>query len=710
MIRKTIQYFFPLCSRKSFKVVGIALFISGILLHHPDIAFAQTDVESEQIDREYIFELNEKISDLIDENHLDSARVLIDQALQHSRALDDIESESYSMLNKSMFFSETGRPDSILYYVDDDFEKYEGTEKEVRLGNLLATANERVGNYNRSLELYLEMLEKAEAQNDSRMIMGITQNLGNAYSSLGNMTAAIDSYLRSLEMAEETGDTLVTAIVLDNLASVNADEGNYELAEEYLNRALSLNEAINNRRNKVVNHMSFGTLYRNWERFDDALHHFNAVLDLSEEMQITITNIQALYNLGLTYTDLQDYDLAMEMFSESLEKSRENNIHIGSLYNQAGMANVYVELEDFENAIALYEDALEVAEMAGGTDLIKEIIKNLQSTHESAGDTSSAYDYLKRYSEMRDSLSTVEREEALARQEIELGLRLERENRELLEQSLQDQKTITRISYASILIILLAMGALTYFYRKQKRANQLLQERTEELTKVNDVKDQLLSVLSHDLRTPLSSLKGVVFLIREGVFEEKDINTALNEIDYQLQQGINTLSNYLQWAQNQRDGITANIEELSLKPFVDDAINEIEKSALTKGVVIDNRLQNSTLVLADEQLLRVVLRNLLSNAIKYVSEGDKIIIDLTEHKNTIELIIEDTGMGIPEDEKENLFKPFSKIKQGTKGEKGTGLGLSITKDFCEKMNGQIRFESVQGEKTTFFITLQKPSN
>jgi len=408
------------------------------------------------------------------------------------------------------------------------------------------------------------MRDLAEERGEDRMVMGITQNLGNTYGSLGDIPEAVNSYLTSLELAEEAQDTVVIAVVLDNLASLNEKAGNYELAEEYLIRALDLNKRINNRSNQITNHMSFGILYKNWGKYDLAEQNYSKVLEISEDLDNVISEIQGLYNFGLLYDETEEYDRAMEMFERSFEMSREYGIGIGAFYNQNGMANVYADLGESDQAAALFEQALEIAESVGAQDLIRETVKNLHETYEKMGDTLRAYPYLKRYTAMRDSLAATERENALARQEVELGLRLERENRELAEAAFRAEERNFKITAALLGILLIVLIFTIWLYRNKKEMNSKLRSQTEELMNVNKEKDKLLSVLSHDLRSPLSNIKGVVYLIRENVLKGKDINKALDEIDAKLQSGINTLTNYLQWAQSQRDGIVANVEPVNL--------------------------------------------------------------------------------------------------------------------------------------------------
>ncbi|TVR17934.1 MAG: hypothetical protein EA391_03475 [Balneolaceae bacterium] len=670
-------------------------------------AVAQSQDTPIMRDTTYIRDLNQRAEDLMETGPSDSAKALIDEALTLARFLNDIEGESQAALNLAIFFIDRGTPGRVITEVLPYFESYSGTNMEIQIGNQIGTAYNMMGYYQEGLEFYIQMRDLAEERGESRMAIGLTQNIGNSYQSLGDIPLALDSYLASLEMAEEITDTLLIAVILDNLASINTYEGNYEIAENYLLQALEMNIDKNNQGNQVTNYMSLGGLYRELGRFDEALESYNKVLEIADNLGNILSRMQGQYNLGLLYIEMEEHDLAMQNFRESLDLSIENNITIGSYFNQIGMGNVHRERGEYARAVELYEAALTIAQNANAVEMIRGTLENLYETNELAGDISSAYTYLRQYSALTDSIARSDREEALARQEALLGLRMERESRELLEETIQTQRSNAIITTTALIIVALAFIGIIVMYRKKQQANILLRRRTEELSEVNAMKDRLLSMLAHDLRSPISSIQGVVYMIREKLLDGDDVEKALNQIDMQLQQDINTLTNYLQWAQNQRDGISANFETINLKQLAENAIFEIKKTADNKGIFTKNTINSDLFVVGDAHMTRVILRNLLSNAAKFVEAGDRITITAEEQGNQIHLSVSDSGPGIPPERLANIFKPFYKGSSGTSGEIGTGLGLSICKEFAEKQNGSLQVETETGKGTTFTVTLKK---
>lgn len=352
---------------------------------------------------------------------------------------------------------------------------------------------------------------------------------------------------------------------------------------------MEINLKLGNPRYISRNFINLGTLYKSTERYDEALENYKMALDLGDQLGNIVIPIQINYNIGVLYNEMGDYGTALEYFRKSLGMSRTNDFKIGFFYNYSGIGESYRDLRNYEESIRNFERSLEIAEAMNQIGFIKSILNKLSLVHELNGEIPAASSYLKRYSAITDSLSGTEREEALARQEAMLNLRTERQNRAIAEQALSSQKSTLIISYVLLFVIALTLVGLFIFYQKKNRSNRELKEKTIELENVNMDKDKLLSILAHDLRNPLSSLQGVVYLIKEGALNNEDMDKVLAEIDHRLQHGIITLTNYLQWAQNQKEGIEAGIKPVNVKEIVDETLNEIKQSAMKKRITVSIR-------------------------------------------------------------------------------------------------------------------------
>lgn len=657
---------------------------------------------------ESIEQLNQKIDRFLDTGLMDSARVSLDKALLLAGQTDDPEARAFTYFNLSSYFLYQRQPDSLLFYVEALFPEFRETSRGIPLGNLLAVAYQRTNQNLRSVELHQSLLEQAREEGNTRFQYVIKQNMGNAFRQIGDLDQAVNHYLEALELMEGSEDRDAMMVLLDNLGNLNTEIENYELAEVYVSRALEMAIEDGVLTNQLTSSLNLGIIYNETGRHDAAIGLFEDVLELSLRLGSRFSEVQALFNIGEAHKNMRNFDLAVDFFNDSIEKSRDYGIGLGIYYNSVGLGSVYRELGEKFRALEHYEKALEVAESFSSTDLILLSLKDLSEVHEEVSDTSSAFLYLKRYSAMRDTLNLSEREEALARQEVVLGLRLEQETRELTEQALAEQKRNTRIIVSLLVILATAFLFLILSNYRTRKINQVLNRQSQELKEANQKKDQLLSVLSHDLRTPLSSLQSVVELLRVNALQKDDLSHLLEKIDANIQREIVTLSNYLEWAKSQKDGIHSAPEQVDLVSMAAEILESVESVKKSKGINIRNLITNRTLpVYADRQLLRVILRNLISNATKFTPSGGTIELAAEERESDILIRVSDTGVGMTPEVQANLFKPFGESTRGTEGESGSGIGLAICSDFAEKQNGSLTCSTTPGEGSDFFLRLPK---
>ena len=694
-----------------FLMAGIASSAEGNHFIEPaaaesGLSSSETDAANSE-DNALLESLNNKAADLITVGELSRARGKINRALDIAKEIGDDEGKAFAYGNLGNYYTTKGQPDSIIIHLQDPFERLTHTSKWINVGNLIATAHRTKGDYSEAIRLYLELLEEAKEQQNYTLEAGIRQNVAGAYQSLGETSTAIDFYLSALELAEERMDSLVLGVLYDNLGVINMEIENFELAEGYLEKALTISEELGNMRYIIASSINYGILLKETERFEESIEMFLNALNSGEKIGNIITPIQARYNLGAVYNEMGEPGKALQYFQESYDLSIEYGVVIGQFYNYTGMGQSYKYLGDLESSKYYFERSLEIAQSMNNLDLTREVSKDLYRVNEMSGDTTSAFLYLQRYAELTDSLSQTEREQALARQEAVLGLRLERENRELAEQALASQQRTLAITIILLVVIIAALLGVLFLYRNIRKVNGELHVKQDELEKVNKEKDKLLSILAHDLRSPLSDLQSVVYLLQEGALDKDHLDTVLSEADFKLQNGISILGDYLQWALNQKQGLKPEIKPCNLYNFTEEIIRREQSSIESKNIKLTNEIPSDLLAYADENMLRVIIRNLVSNAVKFVEDEGQVKISLRVENDTVTVKVSDDGVGIPNEKRNTIFKSFGESSLGTQGETGTGLGLSICKDFIELMDGEISFGASHEGGTEFKFTLPK---
>ncbi len=239
--------------------------------------------------------------------------------------------------------------------------------------------------------------------------------------------------------------------------------------------------------------------------------------------------------------------------------------------------------------------------------------------------------------------------------------------------------------------------------RKKAKAKILVQK--NELEELNRVKDRLFSVISHDFRSPLASLRSFFNLLKVQNLETNQIQNILQKIDIQLATTTDFLDNILFWTKSQMNGLQLNSKNLLLKNIINNVTNLLMYNLQEKNIEIENNIAENNAVFADSNTLHLVLRNLIGNAIKFTPQNGIIKLHSKIENNMVHIAIEDNGIGITADDKTKLFQMGKYSKRGTDQETGHGFGLWICKDFIEKNNGTIWVESQINQGSTFWFTL-----
>lgn len=240
------------------------------------------------------------------------------------------------------------------------------------------------------------------------------------------------------------------------------------------------------------------------------------------------------------------------------------------------------------------------------------------------------------------------------------------------------------------------------------RTHLLLESQRRALQELNATKDKFFSIISHDLKGAFNGLIAGTDLMRQS-FESLDdevVKSLMEGLYVSAKNAFNLLENLLQWSRSQTGRLECTPRVIDLAELAARVVHLLESSAKSKGIRLNNHIQEQVLGYADEEMIQTVLRNLVSNAIKYCNPGDQVDIHCQRTKDWLEVSVADTGVGISPKRLERLFRiDFYQASPGTAKEQGTGLGLILCKEFVEKNHGRIWATSHPGEKTVFRFTL-----
>jgi PAS domain S-box-containing protein len=235
-------------------------------------------------------------------------------------------------------------------------------------------------------------------------------------------------------------------------------------------------------------------------------------------------------------------------------------------------------------------------------------------------------------------------------------------------------------------------------------AHHELQEKNRQLQELNASKDKFFSIISHDLRSPFTSLLGFAQLLDANArtYSRDDIQHKARRLLVSAERLYALLENLLTWSRLQRGAMKYQPQTLLLREIVIQNLDLFQAKSEEKGVALYNHIAPATKVYADELMLDTILRNLLSNALKFTASGGSITISSEQDGVLLYVAVADTGVGMNPATMDTLFgEDTQHTSPGTAGERGTGLGLLLCKELVHKNGGTIRIDSQEGQGTTF---------
>jgi len=239
----------------------------------------------------------------------------------------------------------------------------------------------------------------------------------------------------------------------------------------------------------------------------------------------------------------------------------------------------------------------------------------------------------------------------------------------------------------------------------QEDLESSVRRQTEILVAENAMQRKLLSIISHDVKSPLNSLRAVLTLYRENALTDLEMKHFTADIDEHLTAATMLIDNILLWAKKQSDGMNVVRTSFMISQLVEEYIKVFGPIASRKQVLLVNKTTDMP-VETDKQILGIVLRNILGNAIKFSPEGGRVEVDAKTSESGFMLTIRDAGAGMPEEQVRSLFTAGRvTMTEGPGGERGAGLGLSLSQDYLKYVDGSISVQSKPGEGSIFTVRI-----
>ncbi|MEL7001342.1 MAG: tetratricopeptide repeat-containing sensor histidine kinase, partial [Bacteroidota bacterium] len=447
------------------------------------------------------------------------------------------------------------------------------------------------------------------------------------------------------------------------------------------------------------------------ELFRKSISHFQEVLQLDSSRIIGFNIVNPLHNLGLCYLHLGKFDSASIYLQRALKISQGQQDTISMIRSYGDLANLYYEQYKDDLAIPYFEKAYQLAKSTDHLEQKQNTALNMAVVEENRNNYKLSLAYRKEYENWSDTLNDQNRVWEIAQKEKQFEVAQKQLEVDFLE--VENQAKIAErngLLYTALaLFTLLVVGG--YLYREKVKNNRTIAAQKEELNELNNTKDKLFSVVSHDLRTSVNTLKVNHDNLRKSYASQKSeqVESLLHTNSALANSTYNLLDNLFQWALMQTKQAYFSIESMRLFFIVEQVAANYESLFRTKNINFENLLDKKTVIQADQESFKIVLRNLLDNAVKYTNSGGKIEAYLQNNSDThCELVISDNGKGMSKEAVE-VLQQFTELspEQRNVHVKGSGLGLQLCHVMILKNNGQLTIKSKEGTGTQMIITLPK---
>lgn len=600
-------------------------------------------------------------------------------------------------------------------------EKTEVAHYKVMAYQNVAYLNTLSGDYSTALKYDNLSMELDVAAKDTAMLAIDYNNIGSDYYDLGEYDDAYFYLTQSYRMGTAVKDTLRMLIALHNVGRVFKELSQYDQAENHLKLSLKLSNQLGDKEGEPYTFDEMGDVMLRKGQYDSAAYYLMQAISISRLMNIQVLQPRIYTKLATLYHRKNDFATARAYYDSAFTMHATTSNRFGMAEAELGRSIVLTSEKKYDEAISKVETALKTAHEINARVLEIKCYNQLSALYEHKGDFQKSLTYYKRYKMLEDTLFSQETQGKLLRDQI----RFETEARDSQIAALsqlrgaQEDEIKKQEFIRNILVVVMALAAilLVTVYRsgqRRKKINMLLlqhqdemEKRSEELEKLNQVKDKFFSIISHDLRSPINALAGILDLLDKGAIKPEELHIHTQELKVRFNHTRTLLNNLLDWTLLQMDKLNLQATRINLYKIVEENI-QLLLPVQGKNIKIVNSVPHDALGFADSNTINLVIRNLMTNALKFTNDGGEVLIEAKTKGFEWEISVRDNGIGMKPEVIQILFdKTAPYTTRGTANEKGTGLGLILCKEFVEKNGGKIRVDSQEGKGSLFAFTLPK---
>ncbi|MEL6535628.1 MAG: ATP-binding protein [Bacteroidota bacterium] len=586
------------------------------------------------------------------------------------------------------------------------------------LGNIF---QEHISEYDSALAYYFDASQLVESKKNLEYFV-IQNAIAHTYQQVGEYAQALEILVNTELALEREGHKTALAQTQLELGLLYTQLNQLEIANSKLESALSTFRDNSNYEKQGDTWLALAQAHQTageWHLADSAY-------------QLAITAYQQgpyPQGLGRAHLGKGQVDTQSRNYEDARTAWQSANGFFSEIGDLAGLAQVQIQLGALERTSGNYPEAnrhfkasLEYALAVNDRRMVKNGYESLYNLSLASGDLEAAEEYKELFVAIGEFVFMEENQREIAKLQAqndlerkELELKNLRQERELQELQLKQRNGERNQLFLLTMVLLMLAGAGFYFYIRIRRSNLALRNtnnqihsQNEELEELNNTKDKFFSIIAHDVKGPLSSLRSFANLLIKYTdsLSKEEIQNLATDLDNSLKNLFSLLENLLTWARSQTGSLEFNPTSWELKKVIEETTEVLQPTAEKKNIQLSYQLPSTSEVIADRNMITTVIRNLISNALKFTEANGEVKVLVEPYVDAFEIAVIDNGVGMPTEIKQKLFKVGEKVTQkGTANEKGTGLGLILCKEFVEKNQGSIWVESEPDKGSTFRFTL-----
>ncbi len=594
------------------------------------------------------------------------------------------------------------------------------------------------GDYINAINGYEKSKNLFNSLNDTLHVAKVNNSIGLIELNRGNFEAGLRYSLRALDVLKNTHHKDELNLAYSNLAHACYNIKAYDQAIDFYEKALLVQEALNDSKGIYESSSKLAELYSNKKEHRKAIDFYQKVLASTESSENDSIRGYTYTKLGSEYLQFNDYNKATKYLIDGYNLNTRIKNKSGLLIALNGLGDLNMQQGRYRIAEKQLLNAGELAKTLNNKKELLRHYKLMKSLDSIRKRFDRAFVWQREYYELNNSLKKKENPVITSKlitpfdlkptpNKTGLGqiqkIKKEADNKkDLIETNKQFDKfkiifygllaALAIVSTFLVLIYLKRNNNIKYMQELEEKnikielQNEAFLEQTKHLENVNNVKDKLFSIVSHDLKDSLSSINGFIDLLKDGSLSREEFDNLIPELSENANNASLLLFNLLNWSKSQMQSLEPKPSLFDIQEVFESKLKLVEQRMENKGItLVDHSLRD--FAYADRSMFEIVIQNLLANALKFCKAGDTITVSNHISNGSCIVSVADTGIGISKQNLDKLFKSSSFSTVGTNNEKGTGLGLSICKELVELNNGKIWVESTQGVGSTFYVQLPK---